>query len=246
MKYICGIDAVNGGGCDMADFTGFPKELFVFLKDLAANNNRDWFNANKERYIRYAKEPALAFITTMKERLGEVSASYVADPRASGGSMFRIYRDTRFSKDKRPYKENIGCQFRHVAGKDAHAPGFYIHLAPGDSFAGGGIWLPPTPILNKVRDTIDRKQHEWKKIKEFIQTSENIKTMEGDSLKRPPQGFSADHPYIDDLKLKTFFAGRNLKNGEVTSTGFTELIVSTFQDLVPLMRFINDALGLSF
>jgi uncharacterized protein (TIGR02453 family) len=160
--------------------------------------------------------------------------------------MFRIYRDTRFSKDKSPYKENIGCQFRHTAGKDAHAPGFYVHLQPGDNFAGGGIWLPPTPILNKIRDAIDKKQDEWMGVKRFIEKSEYASYYPGESLKRPPSGFPADHPLIDDLKQKTFFAGRAFTNKEVTSSKFIDLVEKTFHDLGPLMRFINEALGLSF
>lgn len=230
----------------MQPFSGFPKELYTFLEELAVNNNRQWFNANKERYINFAKEPTIQFIMAMKERIQNVSASYVADPRGNGGSMFRIYRDTRFSKDKRPYKENIGCQFRHSAGKDAHAPGFYVHLQPGENFAGGGIWLPPGPVLSKIRNAIDRERDEWINVKAFLENSDNVSFFEGDSLKRPPQGYPADHPLIDDLKLKTLFAGRRLSNDEVSSSAFIDLVEEAFQDLVPMMRFINHALGLSF
>jgi len=230
----------------MSEFPGFPRELFTFLKELSENNDKTWFNANKERYVRYAKEPTIAFIIAMKERLEKVSPSYLAVPKGNGGSMFRIYRDTRFSKDKRPYKENIGCQFRHVAGKDAHAPGFYIHLQPKECFAGGGIWLPPTPVLCKIRTAIDGKQDEWKQIKKFIGKSETVSYYPGESLKRPPQGFSADHPLIDDLKQKTFFAGRSFTNKEVASPEFIDMVEAAFHDLSPLMRFINEALDLSF
>jgi uncharacterized protein (TIGR02453 family) len=229
----------------MSEFSGFPKKLYTFLKELSENNNRDWFNANKERYVRYAKEPMVAFIVAMKGRLELISPSYIADPRTSGGSMFRIYRD-RFSKDKRPYKQNIGCQFRHEAGKDAHAPGFYVHLQPGNNFAGGGIWLPPTPVLNTIRSAIDKKQDEWIEVKKFIEQSEYVTYYPGESLKRPPGGFSADHPLIEDLKQKTFFAGRPFSKKEVTSSGFIDLVEMTFHDLVPLMRFLSEALGLSF
>ncbi|MBT3271555.1 MAG: DUF2461 domain-containing protein [Spirochaetales bacterium] len=225
---------------------GFPKQLFTFLKKLAANNDREWFNAHKDEYVRYAKEPTVQFIVAMKDRLANVSSSYIADPRGNGGSMFRIYRDTRFSKDKKPYKENIGCHFRHVAGKDAHAPGFYVHLEPGGSMAGGGIWLPPTPVLNKIRDAIDQKQDEWLKVKGFIEQSDNIEVLDGQRLKRPPQGFAANHPLIEDLKMKTFFSGRHFKDSEVASAEFIDMVEKTFQDMVPLMRFINEALGLSF
>lgn len=230
----------------MAEFAGFPKELYVFLSDLKDNNNRDWFESNKDRYVRFAKEPSIAFIEAMKDRLHDISPSYIADTRGNGGSMFRIYRDTRFSKDKTPYKLNIGCQFRHSAGKDAHAPGFYMHLQPGENFAGGGIWLPPTPVLAKIRDAIDKHQDEWVKIKDFLRKNKKVDFMEGERYKRPPQGFDAEHPLIEDLKLKTFFAGRSFKDTEVTSKKFIDEIVATFQDIAPLMRFVNEALNLSF
>ncbi|MCK5201734.1 MAG: DUF2461 domain-containing protein [Spirochaetales bacterium] len=230
----------------MNTFPGFPKELFTFLKKLSENNDRTWFNANKDSYIRYAREPCIAFILAMKDRLEGISPSYVADTRTNGGSMFRIYRDARFSKNKQPYKENIGCQFRHVAGKDVHAPGFYVHIQPNENFVGGGIWLPPSAELYKIRTAIDKKQIEWLGIKEFVKKSENISYSPGESLKRPPQGFSADHPLIDDLKQKTFFVGRDFTNKEVTSPEFIDLVEAVFHDLSPLMRFINEALDLSF
>ena len=230
----------------MSDFAGFPRELYSFLSDLKQNNNRDWFNDHKDQYLRHVKEPTIAFISSMKDRLPNISSSYVADTRANGGSMFRIYRDTRFSKDKTPYKTNIGCQFRHAAGKDAHAPGFYMHLQPGENFAGGGIWMPPTPVLSKIRDAIDRHQDEWISIKEFINQDGRLQVAQGERYKRPPQGFTADHPLIDDLKLKSFFASRSFSDSDVTSAGFIDVIVETFQDIAPLMRFINEALGLSF
>ena len=230
----------------MSEFAGFPEELYTFLADLKKNNNRDWFNANKDRYVRYAKEPSLAFIAEMKDRLEEISPSYIADTRPNGGSMFRIYRDTRFSKDKAPYKLNVGCQFRHSAGKDAHAPGFYIHLQPDDSFVGGGIWAPPPAVLQKIRDAIVRHQDEWIGIKDFMAKTPRIALRDAERYKRPPQGITPDHPLVEDLKLKTFFAGGMWRNDEVTSPGFVDAIVDTFKDLVPFMRFINEALGLSF
>jgi uncharacterized protein (TIGR02453 family) len=228
------------------NFTGFSNDLYVFLNDLAANNDKLWFAANKERYLRFAKEPAVEFVIAMKEKLEGISSSYIADPRTNGGSIFRIYRDTRFAKDKRPFKENIGFQFRHVAGKDAHAPGFYVHVQPGNTFAGGGIWLPPTQVLNRVRDAIAGKVEEWEKIKQFIAGSGNISITDGDRLKRPPRGYPADHPLIEDLKRKTIVAGRSFEDREVTTHEFIDSVEEVFIDLVPLMRFINDALGLSF
>jgi uncharacterized protein (TIGR02453 family) len=228
------------------EFAGFPKELFAFLTELGRNNNRDWFTANKERYVRYAKEPTLAFVGAMKDRLESISPSYIADTRANGGSMFRIYRDTRFARDKTPYKTNVGCHFRHSAGKDAHAPGFYVHLQPGESFGGGGIWTPPPPVLGKIRDAIDRNQDEWVRIKGYIGKGSYVAFNDAERYKRPPQGYAADHPLIEDLKLKSFYAGRSFTDDEVTSSGFIDLIAETYEDLAPFMRFINEALGLSF
>ncbi|WP_434111361.1 TIGR02453 family protein [Methylocaldum sp. GT1TLB] len=112
-------------------FVGFPEDLFRFLEELSMNNNREWFTANKRRYQTSVVAPVSDFIQAMGERLNRISPHFTADPRPNGGSMFRIYRDTRFSHDKRPYKENVGCHFRHVTGKSAHALGFYLHLQPG-------------------------------------------------------------------------------------------------------------------
>ncbi len=128
--------------------------MFNFLADLGSNNNREWFNNNKDRYENFVVEPVTRFIEAVGEFLPTISDAYVADTRRNGGSMFRIYRDTRFSRDKRPYKENVGCQFRHTAGKNAHAPGFYVHLAPAEVFIGGGIWKPDTNSLDKIRNHI--------------------------------------------------------------------------------------------
>ena len=230
----------------MATPSLFPAELFVFLSQLAEHNDREWFTANKERYIRTAREPLRVFIIEMGERLQTISPSFVADPRTSGGSAFRIYRDTRFARDKRPYKLNIGCQFRHSAGKDVHAPGFYVHLQPGESFAGGGIWRPPTDQLTKIRSAIAAKGGEWTGIKEFIRGSGSLELMPAERLVRPPRGFDLDHPLIEDLKAKSFFAGRSFTDEEVASAAFPDQVEETFHDLVPLMRFLTLAVGLTF
>src|SRR5918992_6326144 len=111
-----------------AEAPSFTPDLFAFLRELAANNDREWFAANKTRYVADVQEPALAFIEDVGVRLPEVSGHFVADARTVGGSLFRIYRDTRFSKDKTPYKTHVGIQLRHESGKDVHAPGFYLHL----------------------------------------------------------------------------------------------------------------------
>src|SRR5690242_7548675 len=121
-------------GARMAEFTGFPKTFFAFFRELKANNDRAWFEANKSRFRETVQAPMSDFIEAMAPHLSRISKEFVADPRPNGGSMFRIYRDVRFSRDKRPYKEHGACQFRHRLGRDVHAPGFYVHLAPKEVF----------------------------------------------------------------------------------------------------------------
>ena len=132
----------------------FGPGLFSFLSDLRANNNREWFAANRDRYEEQLLEPALAFIDSFASRLKKISPHFRADARPSGGSLFRIHRDTRFSKDKTPYKTNLGIHFRHERAKDAHAPGYYLHIGPGEVFAGGGIWRPATGAATSIREAI--------------------------------------------------------------------------------------------
>ena len=139
----------------------FGPELFLFLRDLRANNDREWFAANRDRYEEQLLEPALAFIDSFASRLAKISPHFRADARPSGGSLFRIYRDTRFSKDKSPYKTNVGIHFRHERAKDAYAPGYYLHIGPGEAFAGGGIWHPDTAGATRIRGAIVADPKGW-------------------------------------------------------------------------------------
>src|SRR5918996_1661223 len=141
----------------------FGPELFRFLRDLEANNDRTWFNANKDRYEREVRDPALDFVEDFAPRLAEISQHFVADPRPSGGSLFRIHRDTRFSKDKSPYKTHVGIHFRHELAKHAHTPGFYLHLQPGSVFVGVGIWHPDPPALLRIREAIAGDPSAWRR-----------------------------------------------------------------------------------
>ena len=140
---------------------GIGPELFAFLRELGAHNDRAWFAANRARYDDHVRDPLLCFIADFGPRLAEISPQFVADPRPAGGSLFRIHRDTRFSRDKAPYKTNAGVQFRHAAGRDAHAPGFYLHLEAGEVFAAAGLWHPGPTELGKVRDAIVERSEEW-------------------------------------------------------------------------------------
>jgi uncharacterized protein (TIGR02453 family) len=223
----------------------FTPELFAFLTDLRENNNREWFAANKHRYESALLEPALDFVADFAPHLEKISPHLLADPRPSGGSLFRIYRDTRFSKDKTPYKTNVGIHFRHERAKDAYAPGFYLHLSPGEVFAGGGIWHPDTATAVRIREAIVADPDGWKRStrgRAFAKTF----TLGGDSLKRPPAGFDPDHPYIDDLKRKDFFAGTTLTEQQATAPGFVAEYARMCRGAWPLVRFLCEALDVPY
>lgn len=229
----------------MANEAYISAGMFKFLRDLAANNDRDWFKANKARYEKRVKEPALAFINAFGPLLAKISPHFRADVRAQGGSLFRIHRDTRFSKDKSPYKTHTGIQFRHEVGKDAHCPGFYLHLEPGRVFMGLGIWHPDSQTARLIRERIADHPTEWKKAvygKSFAGTFK----MEGDSLKRPPRGFDPEHKYIDDLKRKDFIAGAKISQKMVISPEFLNEFYGFCKRGAPLVRFLSVAVGVPF
>ncbi len=227
----------------MTEFKGFPADLFDFLEELEQNNNREWFNDHKSRYIESVVEPVSDFIVAMQPGLKVISKNYTANPKPHGGSMFRIYRDTRFSKDKTPYKTHAACQFRHVSSKNAHAPGFYIHLGRDGLFFGGGIWTPPGPQLNLIRDFIADNARSWARIKNAKKVKD-AGGVKGNSLKRPPRGFDAEHVHIEDLKRKSFFVMTEAKTADALKTNFVDQVIEGFKRAAPLNRFICDALDL--
>jgi uncharacterized protein (TIGR02453 family) len=223
----------------------FTPKLFSFLRDLEANNDREWFKANQDRYEADVREPALAFINDFAVPLGKISEHFVADSRKVGGSLFRIQRDTRFAKDKTPYKTNTGMQFRHVMGKDAHAPGFYVHIEPGACFMGVGLWRPDTKTAYQIRRHIDEHPTEWKRAtrgKRFT----DVFALEGDALVRPPRGYEEDHPLIEDLKRKDFIASTRLAQRQVTADTFMRDVTDNCKRAVPFMRFLCEATGAPF
>lgn len=220
-----------------------PPELFQFLRELSENNNKDWFADNKARFREQVQLPMIGFIEAVAPWLATNAPAFVADTRLNGGSLFRIYRDTRFSADKTPYKTNVGCHFRHRAGKDAHAPGFYVHLAPGEIFFGGGIWMPPTPALNKIRDAIVEDPERWQSIQREARFRAQLGSLgDAPSLKNAPRGYPADHPCIDDLKRKSLYAFASCSERQVCGRDFPARVTEAFDALVPLMQFMAESL----
>ena len=220
-------------------------ELFIFLSELKENNNRDWFQANKDRYENDVKDPLLTFIAAFAERAPEISSSIMVIPRVSGGSLFRIYRDMRFSKDKTPYKTGAGLHFRHKRGKDVHAPGYYLHLEPGEVFAGCGIWKPNTETVNKIRRKIAEHPDMWLAILEDKKFNKTF-TLGGDSLIRPPKGFDPDHALIEDLKRKDYLASIVLNEKIVCQPDFLDYYVELCTIAAPFMEFLTRAVGLDW
>jgi uncharacterized protein (TIGR02453 family) len=223
----------------------FDPELFEFLADLSRHNDREWFTANKDRYEAHVLEPALAFIEDFGFRLEELSPHFRADPRKNGGSLFRIYRDTRFSKDKTPYKTNTGMHFRHARAKDAHAPGFYLHLAPGQVFGGGGIWHPDTKTVTRIRQAIVADPDRWRAVtREPPFTDVMVLGGNDNRLKRVPTGFDPGFEFADDLRLRDYFGWAELSEADATTAGFLDRYTAVCAAALPLVAFICDALDL--
>ena len=226
-------------------FAGFSDNAIAFLSELAANNNRDWFQENKSRYEEAVREPALAFINAMAPGLKRISPHFVASSRRSGGSLMRIYRDMRFSRNKLPYKTNVGVQFRHELGKDVHAPGFYVHIEPGSCFLGAGVWRPDSTALAAIRTRIVDSPAAWKRARDAKTFAARF-ALKGEQLKRIPRGYDADHPLAADLRRKDFIGITSYEIGDITEPGYLDQVLGAFSDAKPFMRFLCKAIGVAF
>ena len=215
----------------MPDTAFFRPELFDFLHQLKRHNNRDWFAKNKQRYEAVVRNPALMFISSFAPRLRRLSPHFVADPHPSRGSLFRIYRDTRFSADKTPFKTHIGIHFSHASGKDAHAPVFYLHLEPDNPFAAAGVWHPDNSALTKIRMAVVADPEQWAKVTRKLE-------IEGDSLKRPPRGFDANHRFIEDIKRKNFVASVGIDEARVCGPRFMRDFAAACRTMLPLVEWL--------
>lgn len=226
----------------------FTPGVFKFLRELAENNDKEWWEDNKDRYIATIREPAKDFIADFGDRLASISPNFSADTRTNGGSLMRPYRDLRFSKDKTPYKTNVGIQFRHKRGKDVHAPGFYVHLEPGRCFAGAGMWTPKAAIARRIRQAINDDPHGWRKAAHSKRFTDvwSLASHTEDRLKRVPKELDSDHPYPDDLRLKSFTAGNRMTQKMVTSSDFPDELADLFAAAGPYTRFLCEAIDLEF
>jgi len=218
----------------------FSPPLFVFLEQLRRNNRRPWFLKHKQEFEDLARQPSLRFITDLRLRLREISPWLVADPKPNGGSLFRVYRDVRFSEDKSPYKTHIGMNFWHAsASETVHGPGLYLHLEPAGCFVAGGVWHPDPRSLARIRDAIYSQPEKWKKAKRGLELG-------GDGLTRPPRGYPANHPLIEDLKRKDFVASFDLSRAQVCGGRLMEDFLRSTGKMVPMLAFLSAAVKLRF
>ena len=226
-------------------YSGFEPETVKFLSELKKNNNREWFNENKSRYEELVLDVALHFIQSMHDPLKEMAPHFTAIPKRMGGSLMRVYRDTRFSKNKLPYKTNIGIQFRHEQAKSAHSPGYYVHVDPDDVFIGAGMWMPESQPLLAIRERIRDKSAEWTRAKGDKAFARHFK-LGGSSLTRPPRGFDKEHPMIEDIKRKSFIAVKNMTHVDALSPQFQRKVETAFKAATPYMQFLCKAVGVPF
>jgi uncharacterized protein (TIGR02453 family) len=223
----------------------FSPELFTFLRELKRNNRREWFLANKGRYEEKVRGPALEFIAGFEPRLRKISPEFLAVARPVGGSLFRIQRDIRFSKDKSPYKTAVGIRFLHRDGKNVHAPVYYLHLEPGGSFAGLGVWHPEPPSLEKIRQAIVADPKGFRRAVDAPRFRRRYERG-GDALRRNPRGYDPEHPLVEELKRKDHVASCRLADKDVARPGFDRRLAEIYRDGAGFMRYLCRALDVPF
>jgi uncharacterized protein (TIGR02453 family) len=225
----------------MASSSYFSIGAFEFLAELAENNDREWFNANRRWYEEEVRGPALRLIADIAPLLGKLSPHFEAGPK----SLFRIHRDTRFSPDKRPYKTHVGIHFRYGGAPNPHVPGYYLHIQPNEVFTGFGVWHPDADTLRAIRDAIVDRPQAWKKASRDPALTEAFE-LEGALLSRPPRGYPADHPLVEDLKRKDFVAIKRLDESFVLEPDLPQRLADLWAVGSRFMRFLCEANGLPF
>lgn len=217
----------------------FTPALFTFLRSLKRHNDREWFAAHRARYVADVEAPMLQFVADFAPKLRKISRAYVADPRKSGGSMFRIYRDTRFSNDKSPFKTWVAARFPQEARKETDSvPAFYLHLSAGECYGGGGVYHIEMPALTRIRQHIVASPQKWAVVRK------SGVEIEGDTLKRCPAGFDPAHKFVEDLKRKDLYTLADFTERDVVAADFLDRYVEACAKAAPLLEFLTKGLGL--
>lgn len=224
----------------------FSEKTFRFQRSLARNNNREWFAAHKSDYEEHLKQPFLRLIADLQPAIAAISTRYRADPRPSGGSLFRIYRDTRFANDKTPYKTWAGARFFHERNKSVEAaPSFYLHIQPGNCFVAAGLWHPEPETQRRLRAFLFENPESWKAAVQAPAFRRRF-SLDDESLLRAPRGYPPDHELIEDLKRKNHVGVRALDDAQVTGPRLLKTVADNFAGLAPLVDYLCAGLDLEF
>ena len=215
----------------------FTPKTLSFLRALKRNNNREWFAARREEYDRHVRAPMIAFIERLAEDFRGFAPDLVASERVS---LYRVYRDTRFSADKSPLKAHIAAVFPWRGLPRHGGAGLYFHVAPGEVWAGGGLYAPGTASLQRVREHIAANTHRFRSIVESASFTRKTGGLDGERLQRVPRAFSPDHPAGEYLKYRQFLAGRDYPPTFATSPRFYGSLLTLFREVAPLVSFLNE------
>ena len=226
--------------------TYFTPATFRLLRSLARHNERAWFQDHKDAYEAHVREPFLRLIGDLQPALAEVSTHYRADPRRSGGSLFRIHRDTRFSGNKTPYKTWQGARLFHARRRETPAPSFYVHVEPGGCFVGAGLWHPETPTQRRVRQFIHDNPAGWTAATRVPAFRRKYALDDREMLVRLPAGFPADSPLAEDLRRRNFVALRSLDDDLVTGPRLLPTLARDLATLAPFVDYLCASLDLEF
>jgi uncharacterized protein (TIGR02453 family) len=226
--------------------TYFSDTSFKFLRGLARHNDKTWFNDHKAQYEDHVRQPFLRLLTDLQPDLAAVSLHFRSEPKTVGGSLFRIYRDARFSNDKSPYKSWQGARLFHERHKQVPAPSFYLHLQPGECFVGAGLWHPEPDTQRRVRQFILDNPGSWKKAAHDAPFRRRFEFEESEKLVRPPRGFPADFEFIEDLKHRNFVFWRSLDDATMTGPKLRQTVAADLKALGPFVDYLCAALDLEF
>lgn len=224
----------------------FSDVSLKFLKDLARHNEREWFGAHKARYEAHVREPFRRLLTDLQPALAEVSAHYRSEPKTVGGSLFRIHRDTRFSNNKAPYKTWQGARLFHERSRNVEAPGYYVHLQPGNCFVAAGIWHPGPDTLRRIRHFILDNPAGWARVTRDKAFRRRYALDESEMLTRMPRGFPPEFEHAGDLRRKNFVAFRNIDDATMTGPRLRPVLEKDLAGLAPLLDYLCAALDLDF
>jgi uncharacterized protein (TIGR02453 family) len=226
--------------------TYFTDKSLKFLRALARNNDRAWFQAHKADYDAHVRGPFQALLIDLQPDLRGVSEHFRADPKTVGGSLFRIQRDTRFANDKTPYKSWQGARLFHERSRQVPAPSFYLHLQPGNCFVGAGLWHPETATQRQVRQFIADNPGSWKQSAHAPAFRRRFDLESDEMLVRPPPGFAPDFEFIDDLRRRNFVASRAIEDSVMLGPKLRQVLVTDLQVLAPFVDYLCAALDLEF